>query len=175
MPHAATAEDASPFLALGTEKTVNPAVFVSGQAHVVNVRVALGSLGQENRLFTETEAVHAGNGVGNGEERLAVVAFNAADKRDFSVHLNRAGIEDGVDAETLHEVRIRRRIEVEFPLRRNHLIGQYGIDVTVETAVVPVVVDRVRTGHERFVTSEHPRFLLFKIIHFSNSCLQNTV
>ena len=54
--------------ALGAEQTVNPAVFVPGQTHIVNVGVPFGSFGQKDRFFPETETVHAGNGIRDSEE-----------------------------------------------------------------------------------------------------------
>ena len=163
-------------LAFGTEETVDPAVFVAGEAHVVDIGVPLGKFRKKDRLFTEPEAVDAGFGVGDGKEGFAVVAFHPADKRNFPVPFDRARIENRVDAKTLHKPGIRRRIEVELPPRGDHFRRQNRIHIPVESAVVPVGIDRVLPGDKRFVALKHPRFFCFKIIHFFHiSCLQNSL
>lgn len=139
-------------LALGAEDAVNPPVLVGRQAHVVDIRVGIAGLGHPDRIFPEPEIVDAVGTLGDGEERFAVVAFDAHRQHVFAVVEHGPGVERAVDAETLHAVGVAFGREVVAPLQRRVVTRQHRKSVPF---VNPV------SGQQRFVfTLQKPVVLL---------------
>ena len=122
-------------LALGAEQAVDPAVLVPDETHVVHVDVGVGRLGHDHRVIPEAEPVDAGRAFGDGEEALAVGAFDAGRQIDLAVQLDGAGIEGAVDAQPLHQVRIGLVVQIVPPEDRRVLGRQHRVLVAVEHAV----------------------------------------
>ena len=93
-------------LAFRAEDTVDPAIFMPGQAHVINVGLFRAGIRQKDGSIPEAEPVHGRIALGHAKEALAVVAFNAGNQIILAIQFDGAGIKHGVDAQTLHEIRI---------------------------------------------------------------------
>ena len=118
-------------LALHAENAVNPAVLVGGKAHIIHIGSGLSPLGHRDGTRPEGEIVHAVGTFGHGKERLAVGSFYTHHQHILVFPLDGAGIKGGVNAETLHQVRVAVRIEVVAPLQRSMVGRQDGILVTL--------------------------------------------
>ncbi len=110
------------------------------QTHIVNVRFLRADILEQNGIIPEAEAVNAVVALRNAEEGFSVISLDTGDEIILSVQVDRAGIHHGVDAETLHEVGVRLRVQVIFPSQRNMLSRQHGIDIPVIDAVVKCFV-----------------------------------
>ena len=122
-------------LALGAEEPVDPAVLVRGEPHVVDVGVGVVGLRHDHRVVPEAEAVDAVLALGDGEEALAVVAFDAGHQVHLAVPLDGAGVEDAVDPQPLQQERVASRVEVVAPEERACGRGQHRVLPAVEDAV----------------------------------------
>ena len=74
----------------------------------------------------------------DGEERLTVGSFHPHHHIVTVLYLDGAGIECGVDAESLHKIGVARRIEVVAPLQRGMVGGHHRKLVSF---VNPVILD----------------------------------
>jgi len=111
---------------------------VLSQPHIVDIGLLRAGIRQQNGLFPEVEALHRAVALCHAEEALAVVALNAGDQIILAVQLDGTGIEHSVDAQTLHEVRIRLRVQVEPPAQRDGFAGQHRVFPPVVDAVVEI-------------------------------------
>ncbi len=103
------------------------------------------------RQVPEPEVVDAVLALGDGEEGLAVVALHPADEQDPAVQLDRPGVEDPVDAEAFHQVRVRLGVQVVAPEGWGMGRGEDGVPVPVDGSPRPPVVDLVGAGDEILV------------------------
>jgi hypothetical protein len=108
---------------------------VSGQPHVVHVRLRNSGVGHDDRIVPEAEPVDAGRALGDGEKRFAVRAFHPCHQDDIAAPLHGAGIEHGIDGETLHHERVGGLIEVVAPEKRGVGRGEDRIAEALEPAV----------------------------------------
>jgi hypothetical protein len=103
------------------------------------------------RFVPEAETVDAVFGFRDGEEALSVPAFDADADDDFSLPLDGAGVEGGVDAEALHEEWVGPGIEVVTPFERDVPVGDDGMGVAFVDSVVPGVVHGILALDQGFV------------------------
>ena len=122
-------------LALGAEHTVDPAVLVFGQPHIIDVGLVGAGVGQLDGLVPEAEAVHRGAALGHRKKALAVVALHPGCQVEPAIQLDGAGVEHGVDPQPLHKIGVCGGVEVEPPLQGDVLAG--------EDRVLPPVIDAV--------------------------------
>ena len=80
------------------------------QTHVIDICLFRAGIRQKNRVIPETETVDSVVALRHAEERLSVIPLDARHQIIFSVQLDRSGVHHGVDAETLHKVRIGVRV-----------------------------------------------------------------
>ena len=120
---------------LGAEQSVNPAVFVPHEPHVIDVDVRIVGLGQDDGIIPKAETIDAACAFGDGEKALAIDPFDAGDEINPPVEFDRAGIEHAVDAQSLHQMRIRLVIQIVTPKDRRMLGGQHGIPIAMKHAV----------------------------------------
>ena len=120
---------------LGAEQAVNPAVLVADEAHVIDIGFLRLEVRQAHRVIPELEPVHAGLAFGDGEEGFAVPAFDARHQDNVALPFHRADVEDAVDAQPRHQMRIGGVVEVVAPGQRRVLGGQDREFVAVEDAV----------------------------------------
>ena len=122
-------------LAFHAENAVDPAVFMRGQPHVVNVGSRLAVFGHRHGTRPEPEIVDAVRAFRHGEEGFAVRAFDAGYQHIFPIPLDGAGVEHGVDAEALHQERIRILVQVVAPLQGSVLCRQHRVLISFIDAV----------------------------------------
>ena len=122
-------------VALDTEESVDPAILVLGQAHVIDIGADALGVGHRDRTGPEAEVVDAVGTLRHGEERLAVVALHPDHEQVASVELDGSGVECGVEADALHEIWVGRGVEVVSPLQRHHVGGHHGVEVTLIDAI----------------------------------------
>ena len=106
-----------------------------GQTHVIDVGVRIIGLGDDTGRLPETETVDAIVALGDGKERLAIVALYPGDQVELAVELDGAGIEHRIDAQALHQERVGLRVEIITPVQRHMVRGQYRVLVTQEDAI----------------------------------------
>ena len=124
------------------------------EAHVVDVHVGIVRLGHRDGLRAESEVVDAVVGLRDGEERFAVVAFEADHERDAAVvEEHGAGIEGRVDAQALQQERVRAAVEVVAPLQRRVVAGDDGVQVAGVEPVVERGIRRVGAAEEGLVVA----------------------
>ena len=130
-------------VAFYAEKSIDPAILMLGKAHVIDIG------GRSIERF------------GNGEERLAVVAFDTHYQNILVAPLECAGVEGGVDADALHEERIRFGIIVIAPKQGRMGCRNNRKFVTVEDAVAFDWIILAR--HEGFMLCLDEGFALIEI------------
>ncbi len=150
-------------MTLSAEKTIDIAVFMSRQAHVVDIGGRHDIIGKGHGAIPETEIVYSIRTLGNGEKRLAVVALHTDYKKIFPVPFHCAGIERCVHSYTLHEIGISGGIEIVTPHRGNHLGRDDRIFISLINSVA--LQGSVRTCHKLFIASEDEVLAIFECIH----------
>ena len=147
-------------MAFGTEDAINPAVFVGGEAHIVDVGSRNHILRHGNRVVPETEVVDAIGTLGHSKERFAVGSFYTDHQQVFSVPFDGSGIEGSIHADSFHEEWIGVFIQIVAPKYRSMGSGQDGVFVTGKDTIT--ILNRlVGTGYKSFVVGEqlfHARF-----------------
>ena len=104
---------------LGAEKSVDTAVLVLHESHVVDVGVEALGFRDHAGFVPEAESIDAAFRFRDGEKAFSVPALDAHADDDFSLLLDGARIERGVDSEALHQERIGLRIEIVAPFQRH--------------------------------------------------------
>ena len=150
-------------MTLYAEEAVDPAVFMVGKAHVIDVGGRIFCVRHGDGVRPEAEVVDAVGAFGHCEEWFAVVAFDTDHEDVFAVPLYGAWVESGVAADALHEVGVGGGVEVVFPCRGHH----FGCDDRVGIALVDAVaLNRgVGTGDEFLVAGKDKIFTIIEKIH----------
>ena len=151
-------------LALDAENTVDPAVFVSRQTHVVNIGRRFAVLGHRHGVVPETEVVDAVRRFGHGEKRFAVGALHSCHDQVAAVELDGAGVHHGIDADPFHAVGIAPRVEVIAPEER----CVSGCQDRITVAGIDAVIGRIGyigTGNEGFVAGFQLGYAFLKRFH----------
>ena len=138
-------------LALGAEHTVDPAVLMLRQPHVVYVGLLLFRVRQDHRVIPEAEALGGFVAFRHGEEALAVRAFHAHHHAVLPVQLDGAAVHRRVDTQPLHHEGIGFRVRVIHPEGRDMLPGQHRVPVADVQPVVEMLVRRVRPRQQPLV------------------------
>ena len=120
---------------LRAEQAVNPAILVADEAHVVQIRLLRLVIRHPHRVIPEPEPVHAGFALRHGEKRFTVPALDARHQHDVPVPFHRADVEDAVDAQPCHEMRIGGVIEIITPEQGRVFGGQHRKFIPVKDAV----------------------------------------
>ena len=81
-----------------------------GQTHVIYVGLFWAGIVQKDRIIPEFETIHSVVAFRNTEERFSVISFDTGNEVIFSVQFDRACIENRINAETFHKVRICLRV-----------------------------------------------------------------
>ena len=147
-------------LALYAEDAVDPSVLMGGQTHVVYVCRRLAIFRHSDRTVPETEIVHTVRTFCHSKERLAVSTLDTHHENILSVPLDRTRIECGMDAETLHEVRIRLLVHVIPPEQRSMVSGKDRESVALIDAVS--LDSFILSGNEGLVLCLKPLKSFFK-------------
>jgi hypothetical protein len=105
-------------LPFGTEKTIDPSIFVPDQPHIINICIRFSCLRQLDRFVPEPELVNTGFTFRYSKKRFPVPSFHPDGQVYLSVQADRSGIEGGIDAHPLHQERIGSRIEIIAPVDR---------------------------------------------------------
>ena len=103
-----------------------------GQAHIVHIGFFGLGIRQHHGIIPETEALGGAAAFSHGEEALAVHALHPNHQIIFAVQLDRAAVQRGVHAKTLHHVGIGPRVSVVHPEGREVFPGQDGVLIAVE-------------------------------------------
>ena len=122
-------------MTLGTEQAINPAIFMAHQPHVVKISLLLLELWHLDRMIPEFKTVDAVFTFGNREERFSVPAFDAGRKDNLSIPRHGADVENAIDSQARHQMRIRCMIEIVAPIQRHMVRGKHGKFVPVKNAV----------------------------------------
>ena len=154
-------------LALHAENTVNPAILVPGEAHVVNVGGGFSPFGHGDRTRPEGEVVHAVGALGHGKEGLAVGPFHTDYQDVFVAPLDGAGIQRSVNADPLHQERIAFLVQVVAPLQRGVLPGEDGILVAFINTVP--LDGNVRAFNQSLVALIEPGKPFLECFHYWSS------
>ena len=83
------------------------------------VGVGLVGLGQGQGAVPKAKVVDAVGTLSYGEEGFAVVAFDPYGQQVLVAPLHGAGVEGGVVADALHQMRIALGVQVVAPVQRN--------------------------------------------------------
>ena len=97
------------------EDAVDPAVFMVGQAHVVDVGVGVVGLRHGDRVVAEPEVVHSVRTLRQCEEGLAVNPLHPDHQAVAVAEFDRAGVHRRVDADPLEQHRVGRTVEIVAP------------------------------------------------------------
>ena len=117
-------------VALYAEHTIDVAVFVLGDTHVIDIGGrGIFSVGHRNRLVPEAPLVNAVETLSHSEERLAVGALHAAYQQVATVQFDGTGIEHGIHHDALHQIGVVLLVEVIAPLQGSMLGSQDGIHI----------------------------------------------
>ena len=103
-----------------------------GQAHIIHIGLLGLRVRQHYGIIPETEALGGAAAFSHGEEALAIHALHSNHQIIFAVQLDRAAVQRGVHAKTLHHVGIGLRVGVVHPEGRDVLPGQDGVLIAVE-------------------------------------------
>ena len=122
-------------LAFYAENAVDPAVLVGGKAHVIDIGGGFSPLGHGDGTGPEAEVVHAVRALGHGKEGFSVIALHADHHHVLALPLDGAAVERGMHAQALHQVGIRRLVQVVTPFQGSMLRREDGILVTLVYAV----------------------------------------
>ena len=123
-------------MTLGTEYTVNPAVFMLCDAHVVDVRGRNHVFGHRDWFIPEAEVIDTVRAFGHGKERLTVGALHTAYQQVTAIQFDGSCIQYGVYHDALHQEGVVLFREVVLPLQWRMLSRQYGIAVLLVDAVL---------------------------------------
>ena len=126
-------------LALHAENTVDPAVFVGGEAHIVHVGGRFTPFRHSDGTGPELEIVHSVGTFGNRKETLAVIPFHAHYKHVFSVPFDGAGIKGCIYPYPFHQEGIALLVKVIAPLKRGVSRRKDGV---FPTLIDTVALDR---------------------------------
>ena len=130
---------ASVIMAFSAKDAVDPAVFMSREAHVIDVGGGNHIIGHRDGLGPESEVVHAVWTLGHSEERLAVGAFNPHNKYIFALPFDGACIERRVHHDALHQVGVVLLVEVILPLQGHMLSSDNRVLILLINAVPPLL------------------------------------
>ena len=151
-------------VAFGTEYSVNPAVLVPGEAHVVDVGGRDYVVRHGHGIVPKAEVVNPVGALGHCEERLAVGTLHADHQQVLAVHLYRAGVEGGVHADALHQVGVGLLVEVVAPEQGR--VGRCDNRVLVACEYAVAFVCRfVLAGEQRLVACRDFFQFFFKALH----------
>jgi hypothetical protein len=139
-------------LALGAEHTVDPAVFMLRQAHVVNIGFLRAGIRQDNRMIPKAEPLNRTVTFRDAEKRFPVRPLDAGDEIKLPIEFERAGIERCIYAEAFHKIRIGTGIQIVFPIQRDMIPCQDGVFPPRENTVVKI---------PRFIRLRKEAFLFF--------------
>ena len=123
-------------VALGAEDAVDPAVFVGGQTHIVDICRGNDVLRQGDGAFPEAESIDAVRRFGNREEGFPVGAFDANAQQIFAIPADGAGIHRRIGRDSFAQVRICLFGQIVAPFDGDMFGGQNGIPVAAENAVI---------------------------------------
>ena len=149
---------------LGTEHTVDPAVLMLRDAHVVDVGGRNDILGHGDGLVPETEIVDTVRRLSHGEERLAVGTFDTHYEAVLSVPLDGSAVERSIHHDALHEVGVVFFAEVIFPLQWCMLCGQNG-ELPLLVDAIPPFQGFVFSRQQLLVVSTQRFYFFFEIAH----------
>ena len=110
-----------------TEHTINPAVFMLGDAHIIDVYGRVVGIRHSDGFFPKSPFINTIGRLGHSEERFPVGTFNSTNKQIAAVELDGAGIEHCVHHDALHQVRIVLLREIVAPLKWSVFGCEYGI------------------------------------------------
>ncbi len=110
-----------------TEYTVDPAVLVLRQTHIIDVGLIRIQIRQHNGLFPEAEVVDAVFAFCHGEKIFPVIALYPNHQTILAVQIDRSGIKHGIDTKTLQEKWICLRVQIIPPVQRHMIPGQHRI------------------------------------------------
>ena len=122
-------------MTLGTEDSVYPAVFVGGEAHIVDIGGRYHIFRHRDGIIPETEVIHTVRTFRHGKERFAVSAFHTQQQQVFAIPLDGAGVERGIHADAFHQVGVGTFIQIIAPEDRGVRRRHYRIFVAGEDAV----------------------------------------
>ena len=136
---------------------------MAGEPHIVHVGTYILCIGQHDRTLPETEVIDAVGAFGYSEEALAVGTFHTHHQHILAVPLYGAGIESGVDADSLHKAGIGGRIEIIAPGRRHHLGCYHGVLVS---AIHTIAFNgAVASLYQRLISAQDESLAVFKEVH----------
>ena len=122
-------------MTLGTEDTINPSVFMGGEAHIIDIGSRYHVFGHRDGIIPEAEVIHTIRTFRHGKERLTVGPLHAQQQQVFTIPLDSAGVERGIHADTFHQVGIGRCIQVVAPENRRMGSRHHRIFITCKYAV----------------------------------------
>ena len=106
-------------MTLCTEHTIDPAVLMLSDTHIIDVRGGNHIVGHRDRLFPETEVVDAVGRLCHSEETLTVGSLNTDHQHVFPLPLQSTSIQRSITHDTLHQIGIILFVEVVFPFQRH--------------------------------------------------------
>ena len=132
-------------MTLSTEHTIDPAVFVLRNTHVIDIsgriyssfRRVGRSFWHGDGLWPETEVVHSVRTLSYSKERLSVGSLHTDDEHILAIPFHGTSVERGVHHDTLHEEGIILLAEVIAPFQWGMVGSENGIDIFLIDAVAP--------------------------------------
>ena len=125
-------------LALRTEYTVNPSIFMFGQTHVIYVCFLRAGIRKLYRIIPEMKSIDSCIALCYCKEGFTVISLYADNQIIFSVQLNSTGIHHCINSKAFLKIRVCLRVQVISPFNRCKLSCQYRIFITVINSIVKV-------------------------------------
>ena len=155
-------------LALRTEHTINPTIFMFGQTHVIYICFFRAGIRKLYRIIPEMESIDSCIALCYCKERFTVISLYADNQIIFSVQLNSTGVHYCIDSETFLEIGVCLRVQVISPFNRCKLSCQYRIFITVINSIIKICF--LIFSCDQFFYFRFFNVILF-IQHFSSSLL----
>ena len=125
-------------LALGTEHTVNPTIFMFGQTHVIYVCFLRAGIRKLYRIIPEMESIDSCIALCYCKERFTVISLYTDNQIIFSIQFNSTGVHHCVNSKAFLEIGVCLRIQVISPLNRCKFSCQYRILITIINSIVKI-------------------------------------
>ncbi len=136
---------------LSAEDTINPAILMLCDAHIINIGSRDDVVRHGDRLLPEAEVIHAVRRLGHGKERLAVSTLDTNYQTILALPFDGSRIQRGIHHDTLHQVRVVLFAEIIAPFQRRMFSSKYRI--------LPLVINTIPPLHG-FILARQQLFMM---------------
>jgi len=136
--------------AFRAKQSVQMAVFMANQTHVIHVGIRIFGFRHDHRVVPEAKAFGGLVGFRHRQKTLAITPLDAGHEIELAVELYRTGIECGVDPHSFHQVRVRFAIQIIAPDEGRVLSRQHRV-LPPEVDSICIWIELVGTRDQSFV------------------------